>query len=139
MISNFYTLKGYKLRSNNTITEAMEDYLEMIYRKTTNKKEIKINELSKLLNVKPSSVSKMINRLKELNLVYFEKYKTITLTKEGKYIGKYLLYRHNVLKNFFKYINKEEYKLSQVEKIEHFIDYTSIKNIEKLLNKKSEA
>lgn len=139
MISNFYTLKGYKLRSNNTITEAMEDYLEMIYRKTTNKKEIKINELSKLLNVKPSSVSKMINRLKELNLVYFEKYKTITLTKEGKYIGKYLLYRHNVLKNFFKYINKEEYKLSQVEKIEHFIDYTSIKNIEKLLNEKSEA
>lgn len=139
MISNFYTLKGYKLRSNNTITEAMEDYLEMIYRKTTNKKEIKINELSKLLNVKPSSVSKMINRLKELNLVYFEKYKTITLTKEGKYIGKYLLYRHNILKNFFKYINKEEYKLSQVEKIEHFIDYTSIKNIEKLLNEKSEA
>lgn len=139
MISNFYTLKGYKLRSNNVITEAMEDYLEMIYRKTTDKKEIKINELSKLLNVKPSSVSKMINRLKELNLVYFEKYKTITLTKEGKNIGKYLLYRHNTLKNFFKYINKGEYKLSQVEKIEHFIDYTSIKNIEKLLNEKSEA
>lgn len=139
MISNFYTLKGYKLRSNNVITEAMEDYLEMIYRKTTDKKEIKINELSKLLNVKPSSVSKMINRLKELNLVYFEKYKSITLTEEGKNIGKYLLYRHDVLKNFFKYINKEEYHLSQVEKIEHFIDYTSIKNIEKLLNEKSEA
>lgn len=139
MNSNYYTLKGYKLRSNIIITDAMEDYLEMIYRKCINNKDIKIKELAMLLNVKPSSVSKMVKKLKELNLVSFEKYKTISLTNKGKKIGAYLLYRHNVLKKFFKYINKDKYKLSQVEKIEHFLDYISIKNIEKLLNEKSEA
>ena len=29
-MEKYYTLKGYKLRSNNKITEAMEDYIEMI-------------------------------------------------------------------------------------------------------------
>lgn len=131
MESNYYTLKGYKIRSNNLITDAMEDYLEMIYR--MKKKDIQVKELSLLLNVKPSSVSKMLNRLKELDLIIFEKYGYVNLTKKGKNIGKYLLYRHDVLKDFFKFINKEEYHLSQVEKIEHFIDYKTIKNINSFL------
>ena len=131
--SNYYTLKGYKLRSDTIITEGMEDYLEIIYRHSIDKKEIKINEIASLLNVKPSSVSKMVNRLRELDLVNFEKYKRVSLTNKGLEIGAYLLYRHNVLKKFFKYINKEDYKLDQVEKIEHFIDCVSIKNIEKIL------
>jgi len=45
MKSEYYTLKGYKLRSDIKITEAMEDYLEMIYRKTRNKKDISVTVL----------------------------------------------------------------------------------------------
>ena len=41
----------------------MEDYLEMIYRKVKSR-NITIKELSESLNVKASSVSKMINKLK---------------------------------------------------------------------------
>ena len=40
----------------------MEDYIEMIYRKTINNNEITIKELAECLNVKPSSVSKMANK-----------------------------------------------------------------------------
>ena len=134
ILSNYYTLKGYKLRSDTIITEAMEDYIEMIYRHSRSKKEIQIKDLANLLNVKPSSVSKMANKLKNLNLVNFEKYKTISLTNAGNNIGKYLLYRHNILKKFFKYINKKDYNLSQVEKIEHFIDVVTIDNIKIFLN-----
>jgi len=113
----------------------MEDYIEMIYRKTDNNKEITIKHLSESLNVKPSSVSKMANKLKLLDFINFEKYGQITLTEKGVYLGRYLLYRHNILKKFFTKLNKERYKLEQVEKIEHFIDYETISNIEKLLNK----
>lgn len=133
--SEFYTLKGYKLKNSNNITESMEDYIEMIYRKTLNNGNISIKDLSNYLNVKPSSASKMANRLKELNLINFEKYGQISLNEDGKNIGKYLLYRHNVLNNFFKLLNKEKYSLEQVEKIEHFIDYDTIRNIEKLIKK----
>lgn len=133
--SEFYTLKGYKLKNNNNITESMEDYIEMIYRKTLNNEKISIKDLSNYLNVKPSSASKMASKLKNLNLINFEKYGQITLKEDGKNIGKYLLYRHNVLNRFFKVLNKNKYRLEQVEKIEHFIDYDTIVNIEKIISK----
>lgn len=130
--SNFYTLNGYRNKNKNKLTESMEDYLEMIYR-NKNKGEIHVKDISTKLNVKPSSVSKMINKLKEYNLVNFEKYGSITLTKEGIKIGKYLLWRHNILVKFFKKLNKKNYLLEQVEKIEHFIDFETLKNMEKFL------
>lgn len=123
----FYTLKGYKLKEKNSITEAMEDYLEMIYRYKDD--TISVKDLSIKLNVKPSSVSKMIIRLKNNNLIAYEKYGKIKLTKLGEKIGSYLLYRHKVLNAFFKFINNDDYKLEQVEKIEHFMDEVTIKNI----------
>ncbi len=127
---NFYTLKGYKLKEKNYVTDAMEDYLEMIYRLNKN---VTVKKLSDNLNVKPSSVSKMINKLKEVGFIEYEKYGKIILTDAGKDFGNYLLHRHIILKKFLKYINKKDYNLKQVEKIEHFIDSVTIKNIEKFL------
>ena len=127
--SEFYTLKGYQLKNKTNLTESMEDYLEMIYRSTTTSKTVHIKDLSIKLNVKPSSVSKMITKLKIYNLVYFEKYGVISLTDKGKKMGKYLLWRHNILVSFFKKLNKKNYSLEQVEKIEHFIDYETLKNM----------
>lgn len=130
--SEFYTLKGYRIKNKNKLTESMEDYLEMIYR-NKNKGEIHIKDIAIKLNVKPSSVSKMINKLKEYGFVNFEKYGKVTLTKEGIDMGKYLLWRHNVLVKFFKKLNKKNYLLEQVEKIEHFIDFETLKNMEKFI------
>jgi len=135
--SEFYTLKGYQIKNSHNITEAMEDYIEMIYRKTLDNNFISIKDLSFYLNVRPSSSSKMCNRLKELNLIEFEKYGLISLKDDGKYLGKYLLERHEILTQFFKYINKEKYKLEQVEKIEHFIDYDTIINIKNFISNKN--
>ncbi len=127
--SNFYTLKGYKIKEKHEITEAMEDYLEMISRHIKTNNYITIKELSNYLNVKPSSVSKMANKLKDLGLINFQKYGNITLTDEGINKGNFLLWRHNTLQDFFKFINKNDYKLEQVEKLEHFIDNITLKNI----------
>lgn len=134
--SEFYTLKGYQLKRKNILTESMEDYLEMIYRYYKKNKSIHVKDISNELNVKPSSTSKMLYKLKQYDLVDFKKYGIICLTEEGKKIGKYLLWRHNILVKFFKFLNKKNYSLEQVEKIEHFIDHQTLKNIEKyLLNK----
>lgn len=127
--SEFYTLTGYRLKNKNKLTESMDDYLEMIYRHTKNNASVHVKDLAINLNVRPSSVSKMITKLKESDLVYFEKYGLITLTETGKNMGRYLLWRHNVLVKFFKKLNKEKYSLEQVEKIEHFIDFETLKNM----------
>ena len=105
MNEEFFTLTNY-LHNNQKITYAMEDYIEMIYRQYLEKKDLTITSLSSLLNIKKSSCSKMIR--------------------------KYLFYRHEVLTNFLKALNKDKFRLEQVEKIEHFIDYNTLKNIANL-------
>lgn len=125
--SEFYTLTGYKLKNHYLLTEAMEDYLEMIYRNGPN---ITVKKLSCLLNVRPSSVSKMATKLKSLGYISFETYGNISLTENGNRIGKYLLWRHSILENLLRYINKNEFCLEQVERIEHFVDNITLTNIE---------
>lgn len=129
--SEFYTLTGYKMKNHYVLTEAMEDYLEMIYR---NGNFITVKSLSTLLNVKPPSVSKMAIKLKNLGYISFETYGNIYLTEKGIETGKYLLWRHSVLESLLKYINKNEFCLEQVERIEHFVDDITLKNIELFLN-----
>ncbi len=134
-MDEFYTLNGYRLKSNYFLTEAQEDYLEMIYRIYLEKKIVHIKDIANNLNVKNSSASKMVNKLKDKNLLIFPKYKDVTLTEKGVNEAKYLLKRHMILTNFFKKLNGADYKLELVEKIEHFVDYKTIENIDNLLKK----
>lgn len=128
MNDDFFTFTSYL--HQNTITYPMEDYLEMIYRRKEEK--ITITSLSILLNVKKSSCSKMISKLKNLDLIYVEN-SNINLTEKGKTIAAYLYHRHEVLEAFLKKLNKQDFKLEQVEKIEHFVDEITLLNIEKSL------
>lgn len=130
----FYTLKGYERINNESITYAMEDYLEMIYRLYNNNEVIRIKKISEIIHVKPSSASKMADILKNERLIDFEKYGQITLTEEGKKLGEYLLFRHNILHRFLCFINNSQDELVQVEKIEHFVNRETIYNIQKWLD-----
>ena len=132
---NFHTLKGYELQENKVITYAMEDYLEMICRVCKTKGYVRINELADNLNVKASSVSKMVTQLKACGLVSFEKYGYIEPTPKGIELGNYLIYRHKVLHDFLCFVNESENELEQVEKIEHYMNKQTIENIENLYNK----
>lgn len=135
MEEKYYTLNGYKIKNNLLITETMEDYIEMIYRNTIIDEDISVKEIATFLNVKPSSVSKMINKLKKIDIVNSKKYGHVSLTVKGKKLGKFYLNRHNTLTKFLKILNKDKFNLEQVEKIEHFVDKTTIKNIENFIKK----
>lgn len=134
--SDFHTQKGYELAGNHTkLSSSMEDYLEMISRMQQYNDYVRISHLASSLNVKPSSASKMVNNLKTLGFVTFEKYGNIKLTKKGLVYGNYLLHRHEVLNNFLSFINSTKNELEQVERIEHYIDERTLNNIEKFLEK----
>ncbi|WP_077609609.1 metal-dependent transcriptional regulator [Clostridium sp. Marseille-P2415] len=132
---NFYTLKGYSLLEHTEITSSMEDYLEMICRLHHIGHTVRIKELAECLHVKPSSASKMSGNLKKQGLVRFEKYGTVSLTRDGLQLGEYLLFRHEVLQRFFCYVNQKADELEQVEKVEHFIEPETVYNIQKWLDK----
>jgi DtxR family Mn-dependent transcriptional regulator len=134
--SKFHTVRGYELKEygKGSLTPALEDYLEMIYRNSLEEPYIRVNTLASLLNVKDSSASKMVKKLGELGLVNYEKYGIITLTEEGKREGEFLLIRHNIIENFLSFIGCKENTLVQTELIEHYISPSTIENIEILYN-----
>ena len=58
----------------------------------------------------------------------------ITFIQIKDKIGEYLLWRHSILERLMKLINKDAFSLEQVERIEHFVDDITLKNIEAFLN-----
>ncbi|HHV51320.1 MAG TPA: metal-dependent transcriptional regulator [Clostridiales bacterium] len=131
--SSFRTMKGYQMIDKSKISASMEDYLEMIYRMLKTQPLVRVNDLARKLNVRPSSASKMAAQLNDLGLISFERYGYIKPTEKGAAYGNYLLYRHDVLMEFLCYINNSEDELEQVEKIEHFIDEKTVYNISRVL------
>lgn len=133
--SEFYTLRANCVNTETELTSAMEDYIEMITRLITPDRGVRVSELSSILNVKPSSVTKMIQHLKLMGYIYSEKYGYIYLTEKGKSTGEYLLYRHEVLHRFLCILNNSENELEQTEKIEHFLNRTTVENMASFIKK----
>ncbi|MDI9482827.1 MAG: iron dependent repressor, metal binding and dimerization domain protein [Bacillota bacterium] len=130
----FRTVRGYELLNQNKkeLTSAMEDYLEMIYRNIEQEGYMRINTLSELLNVKPSSATRMVQKLKELGLINYEKYGIIFLSEDGKEYGRFLLERHNVVEKFLKSLGIKENLLTETELVEHNISKNTMERINKL-------
>ncbi len=135
--SDFYAFGGYKPNGGTQITSSMEDYLEMICRLLKKQEVVRINELADRLHVRPSSASKMVNNLKFSGFVTFEKYGYVRPTEAGFAVGEYLLYRHDVLNRLLCLVNQSANETEQVEKIEHFFDEKTVKNIDKFLKNRS--
>lgn len=129
--SKFHTVRGYQLieQNKNLLTSAMEDYLEMIFRNSTEEGGIRINTLSELLNVAASSATKMVQKLSSLGLVNYKKYGVIILTENGRDIGKFLLQRHGIIELFLKNIGVTEDVLVETELIEHNITATTLQKV----------
>ena len=116
----FRTFRGYALsKPEESLTASMEDYLEMIFRLSRTDGFTRVNDLARTLNVRPSSVSSMIQRLHERELIRYEKYGVVFLTPLGEKIGSFLLKRHHMLEKFLTAIGVPDNLLENVEKIEH--------------------
>lgn len=128
----FYTMKGYERNGEIEMSSAMEDYLEMIMRLYQEQGVVRVTDLSKMLHVKPSSVTKMVQQLKLSGYIHCQRYGDIFLTDKGVKAGGYLLFRHDVVHRFLCALNHTENELEQVEKIEHFLNRNTIENLELL-------
>lgn len=134
MKNSFHTVRGYENMKLNKklLTPSMEDYLEMIYRCCETEKFIKLNKLAQSLSVRDSSASKMMKKLGNLGLIKYEPYGVISLTDEGKEIGRFLLERHNIIAQFLINIGVEDEVLIETELIEHVISSDTVYKIDML-------
>ncbi|MBS6024002.1 MarR family transcriptional regulator [Paeniclostridium sordellii] len=131
-INQFYTFNEYM--KNNKLSPNEEDYIEMIYRLYKEEKDIKISNLSRSLNIRPSSVSNMVKKLQHKGILRHEKYGSIILSNKGEEIGKQLLNRHNIIEEFLYLIGVRDQIHEETEKIEHTISVETLVKINRLIN-----
>lgn len=115
-------------------TPSMEDYLERIYKLIDEKGYARVSDIAEGLEVHPSSVTKMIQKLDKDNYLVYEKYRGLILTSKGKKLGKRLMDRHKLLEEFLQLIGVQEENIYRdVEGIEHHLSTDSIACIETLV------
>ncbi|GED29576.1 MULTISPECIES: transcriptional regulator MntR [Brevibacillus] len=115
-------------------TPSMEDYLERIYSLIEEKGYARVSDIAEALEVHPSSVTKMVQKLDKDKYLVYEKYRGLVLTTKGKKIGKRLVDRHSLLEEFMRVIGVDEDHIYQdVEGIEHHLSWESITCLEYLV------
>lgn len=129
---NYHTFGEYiKLHE---LTPSEEDYLEMIYRLQLTNNEVKVVALASSLNVSKPSVSKMVKRLQNKNLLIHENYGDIKLNEKGEKIGYSLLNRHNAVEEFLRIIGVSNNLHDETEKIEHTVSFETLNCIMSFVN-----
>lgn len=111
-------------------TPTMEDYIEQIYLLIDTKGYARVSDIAEALDVHPSSVTKMVQKLDKDNYVIYERYRGLILTERGSEIGERLVFRHDLLEDFLEVIGVDADKIyDDVEGIEHHLSWHSIDRI----------
>ncbi|ASF39884.1 MULTISPECIES: transcriptional regulator MntR [Halobacillus] len=111
-------------------TPSMEDYIEQIYMLIEDKGYARVSDIAENLQVHPSSVTKMVQKLDRDQYLNYEKYRGLILTPKGKKVGKRLVYRHELLEQFLEIIGVDKENIYEdVEGIEHHLSWNSIDRI----------
>ena len=110
---------------NQTLTMSTQDYLKHIYELTEGGGNASTNALSERLNVKPASVTNMIQKLASSRpaLVEYQKHQGVALTKEGRKAALEVIRHHRLLEAWL--VQTLGYSWDEVheeaERLEHVI------------------
>lgn len=108
----------------------MEDYIEQIYQLIAMKGYARVSDIAEGLEVHPSSVTKMVQKLDKDNYLIYERYRGLILTDKGKSIGERLVFRHDLLEQFLEIIGVDKENIyDDVEGIEHHLSWNSVDRI----------
>jgi DtxR family Mn-dependent transcriptional regulator len=105
------------------LTETQEDYLKQIFLIEEIRDAVPTQMLSERLGVKPASVTGMLKKLTELNLITHEPYRGVRLTEMGKKVALEIVRHHRLIELYLTealgYSWDEVHE--EAEKLEHVI------------------
>ena len=83
------------------LTTTLEDCLETIFRLINERGEARIEEIAAARDVKPHSISAVLQRLAAQGLVELQETDGVRLSRDGVEIARRIYARHRILKRFF--------------------------------------
>ncbi len=117
-----------------TISE--ENYIKVIYHiSQVSPKGVNTNAIAGMLETKASSVTDMLKKLSEKELVSYQKYQGVTLTENGVLLAKMIVRKHRLWETFL--VNKLNFSWDEVheiaEELEHIKSEKLINSLDKFL------
>lgn len=118
------------------LSQTEENYLKAIYNLAyANANNVSTTMISEAIKTKASSVTDMIKKLADKDLVHYKKYQGVSLTKIGQKIAVEIVRKHRLWEVFL--LNKLNYNWDEVheiaEQLEHIISDTLTDKLEAFL------
>jgi DtxR family Mn-dependent transcriptional regulator len=123
------------------MTFSEENYLKAIYHLTASlETEVSTNAIAEMMETKASSVTDMLKKLSEKDLVNYKKYQGVSLTENGKLSAKMIVRKHRLWEVFL--VEKLNFSWDEVhdiaEQLEHIKSEQLINRLDDFLGNPTE-
>jgi DtxR family Mn-dependent transcriptional regulator len=109
----------------NTFTE--ENYLKAIYHLSIRSESVSTNQIAAALNTKAASVTDMLKKLAEKELINYAKYQGVTLAPSGEKIALSIIRKHRLWEYFL--VEKLNFKWDEVHDVAEELEHISSKDL----------
>ena len=104
------------------MTVSEENYIKVIYHLSlVSPKGVNTNAIAGMIETKASSVTDMLKKLSEKNLVSYQKYQGVTLTKKGLHTAKMIVRKHRLWEVFL--VDKLNFSWDEVHEIAEELEH----------------
>ena len=119
------------------VKKSQEDYLKTMYLLEKQEGDIRVTDIANKMNCSKPNVTKVLNNLKEEELIEYETYGKIKITEKGNDLAKKMLEAHDIVYIFLHELVgvDEENSRKEAEKIETVLDDSTLNKIAKYLHK----
>lgn len=117
--------------NKNSHTE--ENYLKAIFKlQEKDRAEVSTNDIARLVNTRAASVTDMLKRLADKNLVHYKKYQGVCLTDLGKKAAINIIRKHRLWESFL--VDKLNFKWDEVHDIAEQMEHVESEELINRLN-----
>jgi DtxR family Mn-dependent transcriptional regulator len=109
----------------NTLAE--ENYLKSIYHLSLNAVNVSTNQIAVSLNTSAASVTDMLKKLADKQLINYTRYQGVSLTPEGEKIAVHIIRKHRLWEYFL--VEKLDFKWDEVHEMAEELEHISSKEL----------
>ena len=109
----------------NTFTE--ENYLKAIYHLSTQSESVSTNQIAASLNTKAASVTDMLKKLAEKELINYARYQGVTLSQKGEKVALSIVRKHRLWEYFL--VEKLNFKWDEVHEVAEELEHISSREL----------
>ncbi len=120
-------------KMNTSFTE--ENYLKAIYHLSAEESQVNTNQIASVLNTKPASVTDMLKKLADKNLLNYTRYQGVNLKESGRMIALKVIRKHRLWELFL--VEKLNFGWDEVhdlaEQLEHIQSVELVNRLDQFL------